>query len=87
MYPAPFEYHRAATVDEALALLSQYGDESKLIAGGHSLLPVMKLRFAQPAHLIDIRRVAELAGIREENGVLRIGATSTHAAVAACRSS
>ena len=83
MYPASFEYHRAATVDEALALLSQYGDESKLIAGGHSLLPVMKLRFAQPAHLIDIRRVPELAGIREENGVLRIGATTTHAAVAA----
>ena len=83
MYPAPFEYHRAATVDEALALLSQYGDDGKLIAGGHSLLPVMKLRFAQPAHLIDIRRVPELAGIREENGVLRIGATSTHAAVAA----
>ena len=83
MYPAPFEYHRAATVDEALALLSQYGDDGKLIAGGHSLLPVMKLRFAQPAHLIDIRRVPELAGIREDNGVLRIGATTTHAMVAA----
>ena len=83
MYPAAFEYHRAATVDEALALLSQYGEDGKLIAGGHSLLPVMKLRFAQPAHLIDIRRVPELAGIREENRVLRIGATTTHAAVAA----
>src|SRR5688572_33290003 len=83
MYPAPFEYHRAATVDEALALLSQYGDDGKLIAGGHSLLPVMKLRFAQPAHLIDIRRVPELAGIREESGGLRIGSTTTHAAVAA----
>src|SRR5688572_23571967 len=82
MYPAPFEYHRAATVDEALALLSQYGDDGKLIAGGHSLLPVMKLRFAQPAHLIDIRRVPELAGIREQDGALRIGATTTHAAVA-----
>ena len=79
MYPAPFEYHRAATVDEALTLLSQFGDDGKLIAGRHSLLPVMKLRFAQPAHLIDIRRVPELAGIREENGVLRIGATTTHA--------
>jgi len=82
MYPAPFEYHRAATVDEAIALLTQYADDGKLIAGGHSLLPVMKLRFAQPAHLIDIRRVPELAGIREENGVLRIGAATTHAAVA-----
>ena len=83
MYPAPFEYHKAASVDEAVALLARYADDGKLIAGGHSLLPVMKLRFAQPAHLIDIRRVPELAGIREENGVLRIGAATTHAAVAA----
>ena len=82
MFSAPFEYHRAASVDEALALLAQYGDDGKLIAGGHSLLPVMKLRFAQPAHLIDIRRVAELAGIREESGAVRIGAATTHAAVA-----
>jgi carbon-monoxide dehydrogenase medium subunit len=83
MYPAPFEYHRPASVDEALALLAQYADDGKLIAGGHSLLPVMKLRFAQPAHLIDIRRVPELTGIREDGGVLRIGAATTHAAVAA----
>src|SRR6476661_176160 len=82
MYPAAFEYHRATTVDEALALLAQYADDGKLIAGGHSLLPVMKLRFAQPAHLIDIRRVPELAGIREVDGALRIGATTTHATVA-----
>lgn len=83
MYPGSFEYHRAKTLDEALALLAQYGDESKLIAGGHSLLPVMKLRFSQPAHLIDIRRVPDLAGIREESGTLIIGATTTHATVAA----
>src|SRR6476619_2123849 len=82
MFPAPFQYHRAASVDEAVALLSQFGDDGKLIAGGHSLLPVMKLRFAQPAHLIDIRRVSELAGIREEGAVLRIGAATTHSAVA-----
>jgi carbon-monoxide dehydrogenase medium subunit len=82
MYPAPFEYHRAESVDEALALLTQYADDAKLIAGGHSLLPVMKLRFSQPGHLIDIRRVTELAGIREEDGALRIGATTTHAAIA-----
>ena len=82
MYPAPFEYHRAGSVDEALSLLAQYAHDGKLIAGGHSLLPVMKLRFAQPSHLIDIRRVAELAGIREDGGVLRIGATTPHAAVA-----
>jgi len=83
MYSASFEYHRAASVDEAVKLLAQYGDGAKLIAGGHSLLPVMKLRFALPAHLIDIRRVPELAGIREENGALYIGAATTHAAVAA----
>lgn len=83
MYSASFEYHKAGSVDEALALLAQYTDDAKLIAGGHSLLPVMKLRFSQPAHLIDIRRVPELAGIREEDGALRIGAATTHAAVAA----
>ena len=66
MYPGSFEYHRAKTLDEALALLAQYGDESKLIAGGHSLLPVMKLRFSQPAHLIDIRRVDRRLGRDEE---------------------
>jgi carbon-monoxide dehydrogenase medium subunit len=82
MYPAPFEYHRASSVDDALALLAKYPDDGKLIAGGHSLLPVMKLRFAQPAHLIDIRRVQELAGVREADGALLIGATTTHAAVA-----
>ena len=83
MYTAPFEYHRPESVDDALAMLVTYAEDGKLIAGGHSLLPVMKLRFAQPAHLIDIRRIAELAGIREEGGVLRIGATTPHAAVAA----
>jgi aerobic carbon-monoxide dehydrogenase medium subunit len=83
MYSASFEYHKAGSVDEALALLAQYTDDAKLIAGGHSLLPVMKLRFSQPAHLIDIRRVPELTGIREEDGALRIGAATTHAAVAA----
>jgi carbon-monoxide dehydrogenase medium subunit len=81
MYPATFEYHRASSLDDALALLACYPDDGKLIAGGHSLLPVMKLRFAQPAHLIDIRRVPELAGIREADGALHIGATTTHAAV------
>ena len=82
MYPSPFEYHRASSVDDALALLAKYPDDGKLIAGGHSLLPVMKLRFAQPAHLIDIRRVQELAGVREADGAVLIGATTTHAAVA-----
>jgi aerobic carbon-monoxide dehydrogenase medium subunit len=78
MYPAPFEYHRAGSVTEALSLLQQYADDGKLIAGGHSLLPVMKLRFAQPAHLIDIRRIPELTGIQQEGDAIRIGATTTH---------
>lgn len=83
MYPALFEYHRASSVDDALALLAQYADDGKLIAGGHSLLPLMKLRFAQPAHLIDIRRLPELAGIEDEDDAIRIGAATTHAAIAA----
>jgi carbon-monoxide dehydrogenase medium subunit len=78
MYPASFEYHRAGTVDEAVALLIQHGEDAKLLAGGHSLLPVMRLRFAQPKHLIDIRKIPTLAGIRETDGALVIGATTTH---------
>jgi aerobic carbon-monoxide dehydrogenase medium subunit len=78
MYTAPFEYHRVNSVDEALALLGQYGDDAKLIAGGHSLIPVMKLRFAQPAHLIDIRRIASLSGIREDGSSVVIGALTTY---------
>ncbi len=82
MYPAPFEYHRASSAEDAVALLGQYGDEAKLIAGGHSLLPLMKLRFAQPRHLIDVRRIPGLSGIREEKGSLWVGAATPHAVVA-----
>lgn len=78
MYTTRFEYHRASSIDEALSLLGQYGEDAKLLAGGHSLIPVMKLRFAQPKHLIDIRRVDGLRGIREEDGALIIGAATTH---------
>lgn len=79
MYPASFEYHRPQSVDEAVQLLGQLGpDETKLLAGGHSLLPLMKLRFAQPKHVIDLGRVAELSGIREEGGALVLGALTTH---------
>lgn len=81
MYPAPFEYHRALSVPEALALLEQYGDEAKILAGGHSLLPVMKLRFASPAHLVDIARIPGLAGITESDGMIQIGAATRHADV------
>jgi aerobic carbon-monoxide dehydrogenase medium subunit len=81
MYPAAFDYHTPSSVDDALRLLGTLGDEAKLLAGGHSLIPIMKLRFAQPAHLIDLRKIPELAGIREERGAVVIGATTTHRTV------
>ena len=81
MYPASFEYHRAATVEEAVGLLTRFKDDAKLLAGGHSLIPMMKLRLAQPKHLIDIGRVGGLAGIKEEGGNFVIGALTTHYAV------
>ncbi|MFC5427352.1 FAD binding domain-containing protein [Paraburkholderia denitrificans] len=77
MIPRPFEYHAPRTLHEALALLGEHGETAKLLAGGHSLLPMMKLRFAQPDHLIDLGGLAELKGIREENGALWIGAMTT----------
>lgn len=81
MYAAPFEYHRARSVEEAVSLLGQHGDDAKLLAGGHSLIPLLKLRFAQPRHLIDVRTIPNLSGIREEGGALVIGAATTHAQV------
>jgi carbon-monoxide dehydrogenase medium subunit len=74
MIPPSFDYHAPKTVGEAIALLGSLGSDAKLLAGGHSLLPMMKLRFAQPAHLIDINRIPELRGIREEGGNIVIGA-------------
>lgn len=78
MYAAPFEYHTAGSVDEALKLLALHGEEAKLLAGGHSIVPLMKLRFLQPAHLIDISGLAELRGIREAGDAIVIGAATTH---------
>jgi carbon-monoxide dehydrogenase medium subunit len=75
--PRPFEYHVPRTLPEALALLGELGDEAKLLAGGHSLLPMMKLRFAEPGHLIDLGKLSELKGIREVAGEIRIGAMTT----------
>jgi carbon-monoxide dehydrogenase medium subunit len=76
--PAAFDYHRAATVGEAIALLQQYGDEAKLLAGGHSLIPAMKLRLSQPEHLIDIGRLQGLSYIRVEGNVVAIGTLTTY---------
>jgi aerobic carbon-monoxide dehydrogenase medium subunit len=78
MYPAAFEYHAVASVQDALGLLGRYKDDAKLLAGGHSLVPMMKLRLAQPKHIIDLRKVPGLAGIKEEGGAAVIGAMTTH---------
>jgi aerobic carbon-monoxide dehydrogenase medium subunit len=77
--PAPFEYERATSVDDALARLARLGSDARVIAGGHSLLPMMKLRLATPEHLVDINDLHdELGYVREENGELRIGALTRH---------
>lgn len=77
MIPSAFEYHAPTSVPAAIALLGQYGDEARLLAGGHSLLPMMKLRFATPAHLIDLGRIPDLKGIAEVDGAIHIGAMTT----------
>ena len=82
MIPAPFDYQRPTTVADAVRLLAESADEAKVIAGGHSLLPMMKLRFAQPAVLVDIGDIGELRGITTSGDRIVIGATSTHATVA-----
>jgi aerobic carbon-monoxide dehydrogenase medium subunit len=77
MIPAQFDYARPNTIDEALNLLAQ-SEDARILAGGHSLIPAMKLRLTQPPLLIDIGRIKDLAYVREENGQIRIGATTTH---------
>jgi carbon-monoxide dehydrogenase medium subunit len=82
--PAPFGYERATTVEHALTLLEELGPDARLLAGGHSLLPMMKLRIAKPSHLIDIDRLAgELGCIAERDGEVRIGAMTRHNAILA----
>jgi carbon-monoxide dehydrogenase medium subunit len=76
--PAPFDYDRATTVDEAIALLERHGPEARLIAGGHSLIPMMKLRLARPEVLIDINDISDLAYVKREGDELRIGALARH---------
>ena len=74
MKPAPFEYHDPTTVEEALALLQEFGDEAKPLAGGQSLVPLMNFRLARPARLVDLNLISELSYLRTEDGWLRIGA-------------
>ncbi len=79
--PAAFDYHTATSVDEAIALLQQYGDEAKVLAGGHSLLPTMKMRLAQPGHLVDIGRISGLSYIREDSGAIAVGAMTRYSTI------
>ncbi len=78
MIPAPFEYHAPKSLAEAARLLGQFGEDAKLLAGGHSLIPLMKLRLAAPKKLIDLGRIAELNYIREDGAMIQIGAMTTH---------
>ncbi len=82
MIPSAFEYERATSVDDALAKLAATGGAGKLIAGGHSLVPLMKLRLNEPTTIIDIARIPDLAGVREGDGVIEIGAGTVHHDVA-----
>jgi aerobic carbon-monoxide dehydrogenase medium subunit len=81
MYPAQFDYHTPGTIREALDLLGRHKDDAKLLAGGHSLLPAMKFRLSQPKHLVDLKKVPGLTGIKEDGGMLVIGAMTTHYAI------
>jgi len=83
MIPAAFEYHAPKSLEEALRLLERHGDEAKLLAGGHSLLPLMKLRLASPRFVIDLGKLRGMSYIREEGEKIAIGAMTTHADVAA----
>ena len=77
MIPGSFEYHRASSIAEAATLLHDLGDEARVLAGGHSLIPMMKLRLAAPAHLIDLRHVTELQGIARDGDAFAIGSMTT----------
>ena len=85
MFPRAFEYHDPTTLDEVLGLLDEHGDDGKLMAGGQSLLPMMKLRMASPPHVVDLWRLEDFDAIREADGELCIGALATHRALAGSR--
>jgi carbon-monoxide dehydrogenase medium subunit len=79
MIPANFDYEAPSTLDEAIGMLHRFGEDAKILSGGHSLIPMMKLRFANPTHLIDINNIPDLSHIREEGGTLKIGALTREA--------
>src|SRR5688500_2308775 len=78
MIPAPFDYVRASSAEEAISLAGEHGEEAKFLAGGHSLLPLMKLRLAQPSVLVDVGRLRDLAGIRDGGDHVAVGALTRH---------
>ena len=82
MIPAPFDYHRPGTLDEAIGLLARYGTEARVLSGGMSLLPALKLRLGACGHLVDIGRIPGLEYIKEEQGAVRIGAATRQAVLA-----
>ena len=81
MIPSGFDYRAPDSLDEAIQALSEGGEDAKVLAGGHSLIPLMKMRLATPELLIDLRKLQDLRGIQRDNGTFRIGAMTTHAAV------
>src|ERR1035438_8570025 len=81
MYPRSFQYHRAGSFQEAVAMLAQLGDDAKLLAGGQSLIPLLKLRFASPDHLVDLNFVPGASLIKEDSGALHFGAMTRHAEI------
>src|ERR1700732_1151066 len=81
MYPRPFHYHRASSLREAATMLSQLGESARFLAGGQSLIPLMKLRFSNPSHLVDLSFVPGTAYIKEESGALHFGALTRHAEI------
>jgi aerobic carbon-monoxide dehydrogenase medium subunit len=81
MYPRSFQYHRASSLNEAIAMLGQLGEGAKLLAGGQSLIPLMKLRFASPEHLVDLNFISGTSFVKEDVGALRFGAMTRHAEI------
>jgi carbon-monoxide dehydrogenase medium subunit len=79
MYPSSFEYARAESVEHAIELLGRHGEDARLLAGGASLIPLMKLRFANPEYIVDIGRLGELSGVRREDGTFVVGSLTKHA--------
>ena len=77
MIPAAFDYHRPTTTADAVKIISEHGDEARVIAGGHSLIPMMKLRMTDIAHLVDLQSIEELKGITVDGGTVTIGAMTT----------